>query len=201
MYEDDLDEPGKPGVAIGVWNVGNADEVSTGASFSTPLGPLSEYYYHAVLVPPLVAIGGNKTYWLEIEQQGSQQAWVWESGQAGNMYAKQDLMDGQWVGTMFWDLSIVMLGEPMTDCNLNGVWDDEDIASGTSLDCNENAVPDTCETTTADFNADGMINASDLALLLGNWGACDGCCPTDLNQNATTDAADLALLLGSWGPA
>ena len=45
------------------------------------------------------------------------------------------------------------------DCNLNGVPDDEDIATGTSEDCNENGIPDECdiaEGTSADVNENGI---------------------------------------------
>ncbi len=55
-------------------------------------------------------------------------------------------------------------------------------------------VPET-PLTTGDIDGDGLVNASDLALLLGNWGN-PGC--SDLNMDGTTDAADLALLLGNW---
>ncbi len=40
---------------------------------------------------------------------------------------------------------------------------------------------------------------ADLALLLGDWGACDGC-PADFDHDGSVGPADLALLLGSWGP-
>jgi hypothetical protein len=60
------------------------------------------------------------------------------------------------------------------------------------------------QTATADFcpclgdlNADGLVDASDLAILLGEWGETG---PVgDLNFNAFVDAADLAILLGAWG--
>ena len=60
-----------------------------------------------------------------------------------------------------------------------------------------------------DFDHDGQVNASDLALLLSTWGPCpEPCvpdepsdiCPTDLDQNCNTDASDLASLLADWGP-
>ncbi len=51
----------------------------------------------------------------------------------------------------------------------------------------------------ADLNGDGVVNAADLALLLGAWGLNPGN-PADLNDDGAVNAADLALLLGSWGP-
>lgn len=47
-----------------------------------------------------------------------------------------------------------------------------------------------------DVNGDGMVNASDLALLLGAWGASGG--SADLNGDGIVGAADLAILLGAW---
>ncbi len=46
-----------------------------------------------------------------------------------------------------------------------------------------------------DINGDGIVNAADLALLLGNWSQPGA---TDLNRDGMTNAADLALLLGNW---
>jgi len=46
------------------------------------------------------------------------------------------------------DFQIILTGPPCNfdgDCNDNGVPDDCDIASGTSLDLNGNGIPDECE--------------------------------------------------------
>jgi hypothetical protein len=50
----------------------------------------------------------------------------------------------------------------------------------------------------ADFDCNGIVDASDLATLLGSWGPCSGC-QADINQDGQVDASDLATLLGSWG--
>ncbi len=55
---------------------------------------------------------------------------------------------------------------PPTDCNANGVPDDQDIAAGTSTDCDASGVPDECQ---PDGDGDGAIDA------------CDGC-PDDPNK-------------------
>ena len=47
-----------------------------------------------------------------------------------------------------------------------------------------------------DLNADGFVNAGDLAILLNGWGLPG---TTDLDGNGTTDAADLAVVLNNWG--
>ncbi len=54
----------------------------------------------------------------------------------------------------------------------------------------------------ADFNGNGDVEAADLAVLLGDWGACpkDEDCPADFDGNGQVEAADLAELLGDWGP-
>jgi len=46
-----------------------------------------------------------------------------------------------------------------------------------------------------DLNGDGAVNAADLAVLLGQWGAAGS---ADLNGDGIVDAADLAALLGAW---
>ncbi len=51
---------------------------------------------------------------------------------------------------------------------------------------------------TADLNGDAVVDAADLALLLGSWGPCPAACPADLNGDGGVDAADLAMLLGNW---
>ena len=49
----------------------------------------------------------------------------------------------------------------------------------------------------ADINADGAVNGTDLAIVLGNWGICLGC-PADFNGDGVVDGIDLAILLGNW---
>lgn len=49
----------------------------------------------------------------------------------------------------------------------------------------------------ADLNQDNIVDASDLAYVLGSWGATG---PTgDLNGDSFVDASDLAIVLGNWG--
>jgi hypothetical protein len=44
-------------------------------------------------------------------------------------------------------------------------------------------------------NADGIVNALDLAAVLGGWG---GPGSSDVNGDGTTDAADLTIVLAYW---
>ncbi len=83
------------------------------------------------------------------------------------------------------------------DCNDNLVPDDCDIASGSSHDVNLNNVPDVCDCR-ADFTGDAIVEAVDLAMLLGAWGESTRK-HGDLTADGTVDATDLAILLGSWG--
>ncbi len=50
----------------------------------------------------------------------------------------------------------------------------------------------------ADLNGDGFVDGADLGLMLGAWGACEGCI-ADLTDDGFVDGADLGLLLSSWG--
>jgi hypothetical protein len=58
----------------------------------------------------------------------------------------------------------------------------------TNIDCGA--------TNPADLNGDGLVNATDLATLLGLWGATSGV--ADVNGDGIVDAIDLALLMGAW---
>jgi len=50
----------------------------------------------------------------------------------------------------------------------------------------------------ADLDGDGQVGATDVATLLGQWGAFGG--SADLDGNGEVASADLAIMLGAWGP-
>jgi T5SS/PEP-CTERM-associated repeat protein len=52
-----------------------------------------------------------------------------------------------------------------------------------------------------DLNGDGVVNVSDLLILLGNWGPCVDCdkCVGDLNDDCIINVSDLLELLANWG--
>jgi formylglycine-generating enzyme required for sulfatase activity/V8-like Glu-specific endopeptidase len=53
----------------------------------------------------------------------------------------------------------------------------------------------------SDLNADGQVNAIDVAILLGSWGqSCTQSPCADLNGDGIVNATDLALQLGAWPP-
>ncbi len=85
------------------------------------------------------------------------------------------------------------------DCQPNGVGDDDDIASGTSLDCDLNGVPDECQ---ADCNADGVPDVCESDCNLNGipdeceaLGDCDDdglpdICEPDCDNDGTPDECD-----------
>ncbi|MEE8156341.1 MAG: dockerin type I domain-containing protein [Phycisphaerales bacterium] len=54
---------------------------------------------------------------------------------------------------------------------------------------------------TGDLDNDGQVGASDLLILLSNWGPCEDCaaCAADLDGNGVVGASDLLILLSNWG--
>ncbi len=52
-----------------------------------------------------------------------------------------------------------------------------------------------------DLNGDGVVDVSDVLLLLGAWGPCpeDKPCTADLNGDGVVDVTDLLILLANWG--
>lgn len=52
-----------------------------------------------------------------------------------------------------------------------------------------------------DLDGDGTVGASDLLILLVNWGPCGDCddCPADLDGDCSVGASDLLILLVNWG--
>lgn len=90
--------------------------------------------------------------------------------------------------------------------DLNGDGGDDIILSGGR----DNVFPDSpgeiavfltnaSATCPADLDGDGAVGSSDLAILLGAWGATSRS-PADLNGSGNVDSSDLAELLGAWGP-
>lgn len=53
----------------------------------------------------------------------------------------------------------------------------------------------------SDINQDGVVNGTDLALLLADWNTCqeDEPCPADINGDCEINGTDLAILLSNWG--
>lgn len=81
-----------------------------------------------------------------------------------------------------------------TDCNANDVPDDCDIVAGTSLDANNDGVPDECSppcpVCAADFDQNGGVDGADLASFFFAYEAGAEC--ADVDFNGGIDGADLA---------
>jgi hypothetical protein len=94
------------------------------------------------------------------------------------------------------EIRITPLGQ--LDCDGDGV-DDRDLDNDALPDCIDpdddgDGIDDEMDTP-ADLNNNGTIDATDLAILLGNWGEPG---VSDINANGSTDGQDLAILLNGW---
>jgi hypothetical protein len=49
-----------------------------------------------------------------------------------------------------------------------------------------------------DVNGDGVVDVSDLLLMIGDWGSCAGC-PSDANNDGYVDVTDLLIAIANWG--
>ncbi|MCZ6654669.1 MAG: hypothetical protein O7D91_16780 [Planctomycetota bacterium] len=97
------------------------------------------------------------------------------------------------------NLSLQFLGTQGTSfCCLVDADCDDGVAC-TLDECFEGVCADTPNDCPVDFDCDGVVGASDLALLLFNWGPCPEC-EADLNDDGEVGSFDLAILLGAWGP-
>jgi hypothetical protein len=88
------------------------------------------------------------------------------------------------------------------DCNGDGIVDYGQILTGQLADSNQNGVPDACEADPCpgDITGNGIVNSTDLAVVLSAWGS-DGQAKfdADVDNNGTVDSADLAFVLAGWG--
>jgi len=94
------------------------------------------------------------------------------------------------------EIRITPLGQ--LDCDGDGV-NDRDLDGDGLPDCIDpdddgDGIDDESDNP-ADLNNDGTVDATDLAILLGNWGEPG---VADINGNGFTDGQDLAILLNAW---
>ncbi|MHC5004256.1 MAG: Ig domain-containing protein [Planctomycetota bacterium] len=95
-------------------------------------------------------------------------------------------------------VGLLLAWGPCVDCNANGIPDADDVAGGTSVDCDGDSVPDECE---PDCNGNAVADDCDVAFgasadCNGNFvpDECDieGGADADCNGNGVPDACDIA---------
>ncbi len=127
----------------------------------------------------------------------------------GESHVNIDCSDGDACTEDFCSPAGGMCLHPQLDCDDGDLCtlDSCDSVGGCSnapVDCAEgqtcNPLTGACHVTCpADLTGEGLVDAADLAQLLGAWGVqVDH--PADFNADGAVNAADLAFLLGSWGP-
>lgn len=88
----------------------------------------------------------------------------------------------------------------ITVADLDGDGDADIATANDGADTLSVFINQTCEVdpgTPGDFNDDGVVNVSDLLILLGDWGACPDC-PTDLTGDGMVNVLDLLQLFSLW---
>jgi hypothetical protein len=84
------------------------------------------------------------------------------------------------------------------DCNSNGVSDTCDIAYGTSVDLDENGVPDECQgACPGDANGDGVSDINDILAVIGAFETTDA--QTDVDGSGFVDIDDLLQVISFFG--
>jgi hypothetical protein len=49
-----------------------------------------------------------------------------------------------------------------------------------------------------DVNGDGLVNVSDILVIVDTWGICIGICLGDLNSDGLVNVVDLLIVIDSW---
>jgi len=99
--------------------------------------------------------------------------------------------DGSFANTGTYDLDATY-ATPWDGMPASGIFD---IGAYTCLIFSQGDVPP--PTNASDLNADGRVDAADLALLLNAWGTAKGA--ADINRDGAVNGVDLAILLWQWG--
>jgi hypothetical protein len=97
-------------------------------------------------------------------------------------------------------LASVLFAEP-------SVWDsllcgnEPNQVEGAWMDGGGNDVDETCvETCPADLTRDGLVDITDVLVVLVEWGPCAGGCLGDVDADGMVGITDLLKVLGAWGP-
>ena len=103
------------------------------------------------------------------------------------------------------NLNNLLLGNPNLDLrsavSINQIGQIAVRARSDDLDATVGVVLTPVQGPLGDLDGDGQVGASDLLILLTNWGPCEPCgaCPPDLDGNGVVGASDLLILLVNWG--
>ncbi len=110
----------------------------------------------------------------------------------GNWVAAWYSIEPDVAGGIGTDNDILFARFALPDCNANGVGDGQDLADGTSQDCDSSGVPDECET---DGDGDGVIDACDNCPMTANAGQ------EDVDADGLGDSCDDTQCCGGGLPA
>jgi hypothetical protein len=199
----------------------------TAATGGFPAGSLSAAaaYYQALFPSPTYETAGSPSKrWVQVEISVEDGVVTWRiNGAVIAQRTDLSLTSGNiMLGTMdtFPSLAGVpadnfvlfdnvrVLETPPLDCNSNGIPDEDELAGGSAVDCNDTGLLDVCEDLAGgDFNADGRIDFADYVgfsnCLAGPLappaGACGPTCTQafDVDSNGTVDLRDFAVFQGN----
>jgi len=93
-------------------------------------------------------------------------------------------------------LNIINSNPTLTDTTVCGNTPNQIIGDWT--DNGGNTIAEECPLDCPDINDDGLVNVSDLLVVIDQWGLTDS--PADLNYDGIVDVTDLLIVVGNWGP-
>ncbi|MCH2134096.1 MAG: hypothetical protein MK116_10140 [Phycisphaerales bacterium] len=125
----------------------------------------------------------------------------WNNGEPGNTGGEENFLllrcPGQWNdGVDEASCSVAWIIEWSDDCNDDGIVDYGQILDGSLADEDDNGIPDVCQCD-ADVTGDGVVNITDVLIILGAWGS--DYPPADLDDSGEVDIVDLLLAIDGWG--
>ena len=94
---------------------------------------------------------------------------------------------------LYVDRLIVEAGASLTTAGCR-IYTNDAVLDGTIDNADDIIVIADC---TGDLNADGIVNAADLGIVIGTWGTPGG--QGDVNGDGIVNAADLGIVIGVWG--
>ncbi len=84
------------------------------------------------------------------------------------------------------------------DRDADGYLDLDEVLAGSDPASASSFPQGLCEGDMAPLGGDGVVDGTDLGILLGAWGS--SLAGADLNHDGVVDGSDLGILLGTWGP-